>query len=97
MVDLRIVATTEALLAVIKLATVIAGFFIVWLGARAYRNERNPTVLWLTIGMAVLTLGAISEGAAFQGLGWTIGQSHIFEAVVTLFGFGVLVYSLYAK
>lgn len=43
-----------------------------------------------------MTLGAISEGAAYQGLQWTIGQSHIFEAVVTLIAFAVLVYSLYA-
>lgn len=58
---------------------------------------RQPTLLWLTVGMAVLTLGAVSEGAAYRGLNWTINQSHVFEAIVTVIGFLILVYSLYAR
>jgi hypothetical protein len=54
-------------------------------------------LLWLTVGMAVLTLGAVSEGAAYQGLQWTLDESHIFEAVVTLLGFGILVYSVASR
>lgn len=90
-------AQNEYLLAVLKLATVAAGFFIVYLGMKAYRRGRQKSVLWLAVGIFVLTLGAISEGAAFQGLGWTLDQSHLFEAIVTLAGFSVLLYSLYAR
>lgn len=87
----------DTLLAAVKLVTVIAGFYIVFLGARAYRRTRQRHILLLTVGLAILTLGAISEGLALQGLGWTTNQSHIFEAFVTLLGFLVLVYSLVAK
>lgn len=87
--------TTELILVGLKLVTVVLGFIIVYLGAKAYRSTRRKPLLWLTVGMGIMTLGAISEGAAFQGLRWSLGESHLFEAVVTLLAFGVLVYSLY--
>lgn len=87
----------DTILSVIKLITVFAGFYIVYLGFRAYRKLRQKHVLFLTVGMFVLTLGAISEGLALQGLNWSTNQSHIFEAIVTLVGFVILVYSLVAK
>ena len=90
------VTSTEIMLSGIKLLTVLLGIIVVYLGWKAYRASRRKPLLWLTAGMLIMTLGAISEGAAFQGLGWTIEQSHIFEAIVTLVAFAVLVYSLYA-
>jgi hypothetical protein len=84
-------------LSILKALTILLGLVIVYLGARAYRAQPRKPLLWLTVGIGVLTLGAISEGVAFQGLGWTLDQSHLFEAVVTLAGFGVLVYSLYSS
>lgn len=90
------VTSTEVVLSGIKLATVALGALIVYLGWRAYRTSRRKPLLWLTVGMFVMTLGAISEGLAFQGLGWGLASSHIFEAVVTLIAFAILVYSLYA-
>lgn len=88
--------TTVLILSVLKLVTVILGFVIVYLGIKAYRTTRRKPILWLTVGMAVMTLGAISEGLAFQGFNWGLDESHVFEAIVTLLAFGVLVYSLYA-
>ena len=79
----------------LKIVTIALGFVIVYMGWKAWRTSRRAPVLWLTIGMAVMTAGALSEGAAFQGLHWTLEQSHLVEAVVTLIAFAVLVYSLY--
>lgn len=90
------VESTEVVLSVIKLFTVVLGVVVVYLGWKAYRQTRRKPLLWLTVGMGIMTLGAISEGIAFQGLGWAIERSHVFEAVVTLIAFAVLVYSLYA-
>jgi hypothetical protein len=89
------VTSTQIELSALKLVTVLLGFVIIYLGWKAYRTSRRKPLFWLTVGMAIMTLGAISEGAAFQGLQWTIEQSHLFEAVVTLIAFAVLVYSLY--
>ena len=88
--------STIIILSILKLLTILMGFVIVYLGVRAWRSTRRKPLLWLTVGMLIMTLGAVSEGAAYQGLQWTIDQSHVFEAVVTLVAFAVLVYSLYA-
>ncbi|MGQ0536633.1 MAG: DUF7521 family protein [Methanobacteriota archaeon] len=87
---------TELALAGIKAVTVALGFWIVYLGWKAARARGSRAMLWFTVGMVLMTVGAISEGLAFQGLRWTLDQSHIAEAGVTLVAFGVLVYSLYA-
>lgn len=90
------VTSTDLMLSGIKLVTVLLGVTVVYLGWKAYRASHRKPLLWLTVGMLIMTLGAISEGAAYQGLQWTIERSHIFEAVVTLIAFAVLVYSLYS-
>lgn len=90
------VESTELILSGIKLVTVALGVLVVYLGWKAYRTSHRQPLLWLTVGMFIMTLGAISEGAANLGLGWTLDQSHIFEAIVTLIAFAVLVYSLYS-
>lgn len=90
------VTSTEIALSALKLITVGLGFVIIYLGWKAYRTSHRKPLLWLTLGMIVMTLGAISEGLAYQGLGWTLDQSHLFEAIVTLIAFSILVYSLYA-
>jgi hypothetical protein len=87
---------TTLILSAIKLVTVVLGVLVIYLAAKAYRSTRRRPLLWLTVGMAIMTLGAISEGLAYQGLQWSLDQSHIFEAIVTLVAFAVLVYSLYA-
>lgn len=88
--------STEIVLSTIKLVTVLLGVLVVYLGWKAYRTSRREPLLWLTVGMLIMTLGVISEGAAYQGLGWTLDRSHVFEAIVTLVAFAVLVYSLYS-
>lgn len=87
---------TVIMLSSIKLVTVALGVVVVYLGWKAFRTSRTRPLLWLTVGMFIMTMGAVSEGIAYQGLQWTIGESHIFEAIVTLVAFGVLVYSLYS-
>lgn len=83
-------------LSALKLVTILLGFVIVYLGAKAYRKSHRRPLLLLTIGMGVMTLGAIAEGAAYQGLNLGLDQAHLVEAVVTLVAFAILVYSLYS-
>lgn len=83
-------------LSVVKTVTVLLGFVVLYLGWKAYHKTRATHLFWLVMGMGLMTLGAISEGIAFQGFGWSLDQSHVLESVVTLAGFAVLVYSLYA-
>lgn len=94
-----------AVLTLIKAITVVLGLIVMYQGSKAYRATRRKSLLLLTIGMAIMTLGAVSEALAYRGLElllgrdfqWTLDQSHLFEAIVTLVGFAVLVYSLYTR
>lgn len=83
------------MLTVMKAVTVILGCVVIFLGAKAYRASKRKPLLWLTVGMGIMTLGAIVEGLATQG-GLGLDTSHMLEGIVTLVAFGVLVYSLYA-
>ncbi|MFA5862006.1 MAG: hypothetical protein WDA16_09970 [Candidatus Thermoplasmatota archaeon] len=82
-------------ISILKSLTVVLGIVIVYLAAKSYRASRKRPIFLLTVAMALLTLGAISEGILFQGLRWTIEQSRLVEAVITLVAFAILVYSLY--
>lgn len=84
------------LLTVLKVITIGLGFLVVYLGLKAWRGSRKRSLLWLALGMAVMALSSISEAFAYQGLNWTLGQSHLFSAVVQLIAFAMLVWSLYA-
>lgn len=84
-------------LVALKLVTFALGLYLVYLGYKAYRKQRQRTVLWLTAGLLILTVGVGSEYAAFAGLNWSLQVSHFVEAVVGVIGFAVLVYSLHAK
>ena len=88
-------ADPTLLLSALKAVTVGLGVVILYVGGKAWRNTRRKPLLYLTVGMAVMTLGAVSEGIAQLGLGWSLDLSHVFEAVVTLVAFAILVYSLY--
>lgn len=89
--------STELMLVILKFMTVVLGMYIVFLGFRAYQKQPSRSLFWMTLGMVTLTAGAISEGFAQLGFGWSLDSSHIFEALVTLAGFAVLVYSLVVR
>jgi len=84
----------ELMLSVLKLVTVILGGYIVLLGLRAYKKAPSRSILLMTVAIATLSMGAISEGVAGKGWGWDLAPSHLFEAIVTLVGFVFLVMSV---
>lgn len=84
-------------LVVLKAGSVLMGLVLVGLAIRAYRKVRQQSFAWFAAALAVLTAGAFSEAVAYQGLCWPLWRSHIFEAVVTLVGFLLIVRALYVR
>lgn len=81
------------ILSALKIVTVLAGIvFLAWAG-KAYLKHRTRNMAALVLAVALLTLAAVSEGIAFQVLGFPLADAHIVEAVFTLAGFLVLVVS----
>lgn len=82
------------LLGVTKTIAVLLGLLLTWFAWRAYRIKRERTLLGLAIGMGVLTLSAIAEGAVYNFLNWPLVASQTVGALTTVGGFGVMLYSL---
>jgi len=84
----------EAILAGLKLVTVVLGAVFLFYTWRAYRKYGSPQLLILFVAVLLLTAAAVAEGLMVQVLKSPLDEAHVAEAVLTLAGFGVLVYSL---
>lgn len=74
----------------------LLGIYFLLRATRAYRSHRSRHLFVLAVAVAFLTLGILAEGFAVQILGWPLSSAHVVEASISLVGFGILVYSLYA-
>ncbi|MEZ3116529.1 hypothetical protein RYH80_11480 [Halobaculum sp. MBLA0147] len=88
----------DTAIAVTKLGTLVLGGLISYLGWQAYTRTRAAPLRALSIGFAIVTLGAALGGVIDQFLG---SQSTLWGVLVssslTLVGFGVITYSLYME
>ncbi|MFB6281884.1 MAG: hypothetical protein ABEH40_07695 [Haloferacaceae archaeon] len=82
---------------VIKTLTLALGGLITLLSYRAYARTGARPLRALAIGFGVVTAGAIAAGVLDQltplGLQWSV----LAESLLTLAGFAVITYSLYAE
>lgn len=84
-----------ALLVATKTVTLLFGGTITYLSLRAYRRTGSPALRALTIGIGLVTTGAILGGLLHQVIGLSLRLSITIQSVFTAFGFSVLLYSLY--
>lgn len=84
------------LLSIIKIATVVLGAVFLGITWRAYRRQPNRGLLVLFIAVVLMTVAAVAEGLAFRAIGLSLDQAHIIEALFTVAGFAVLVYSVWS-
>lgn len=87
---------TILLLSALKIVTVALGAVFLGITLKAYVRRPNRGMLVLFFAVGLLTVSAVAEGLAYQALGLTLDQSHIIEALFTLAGFAVLVYSVWS-
>ena len=85
------------LFGIIALKTVILllGSGISYIAYRAYRRTGAPSLRALSIGFGVITVGALLAGIANQVLGVSFRLGVLLNSLLTVIGFGVIIYSLY--
>lgn len=83
------------LIVVLKTVTVVLGGVITFLAYTAFRRTGSPALRSLTLGFALVTLGALLAGAVDQVVGLETEVALVVESVLTAAGFAVIVYSLY--
>ena len=87
-VEIAIVAT--------KTVTLGLGALIAYLSYKAYARTGEPALRALSVGFAAVTLGAVAGGVIdlVLPLGFLYGV--LVQSLLTLVGFAVITYSLYA-
>ena len=88
---------STTLLTAAKAVTLLFGGILTLLSLRAYRRTGSPALRALTVGIGLLTAGAILGGALHRILGLPLETSATLQSVFTAIGFGVLTYSLYTE
>lgn len=84
------------LLSVLKGITTILGLYFLSVAFRAYRRHRDRGLGVLTVAVGFLTAATLVEGFVYQILGWDLATAHVAEAVLSLVGFAILLWSLRA-
>jgi hypothetical protein len=81
----------------VKTGTLLLGGLITVLSLKAARRTASAALQALGVGFGLVTLGALLAGVGHQFTSLSLAQSVVIESTLTLVGFGVIVYSLYAE
>ncbi|WP_049893526.1 DUF7521 family protein [Halogranum rubrum] len=82
---------------VAKTGILILGGLITLISYRAYRRTGASALQFLAIGFGVVTFGSLLGGVLDQLLHIGLATSVLIESALTLVGFAVIFYSLYAE
>jgi hypothetical protein len=80
----------------VKTGTLALGSIITFLSIKAARRTGSSALKALGVGFGLVTAGALLAGVGHQFTALSLAQSIVIEGSLTLVGFGVIVYSLYA-
>jgi len=83
------------ILTVAQFLIVVFGAIVIYYANRSYSRSKSKSILFLAIGFAVVTIGAVAAGILFNLV--TVGNLATVEAVQAVsqaVGFFIIVYSL---
>lgn len=85
------------LVVVASAVTLALGAVLTHLAYRAYRRTGSPVLRSFTLGFGLVTLGLLFGGGVHQVLGLGFLPGLLAQRLLTVAGFGLLIYSLYAN
>lgn len=80
-----------------KTITLLLGALITYFAYSAYRRTDARALGALSVGFGIVTIGALSAGVVDQVLGGPQRNALLVESILTMVGFVVILYSLYAE
>lgn len=89
-------ALTLVLLQIAQFLILVFGLVIVYFGSKSYRRTKSKSMLLLSIGFAVVSVGSVLGGVAFQLMGADLQTASTIEAWAQAIGFLIIVLSLAA-
>lgn len=84
-------------LIIVKLITMVIGFVIAATAYRGYRRNHSKSMLYLAIGFAIISIGAVIEGILFDVLQFSIFWAGTVQTSIVAVGMLVILYSLYGR
>ncbi len=79
-----------------KVLALVLGAFIVYLAYRGFRRNRSRPLFYVAVGFALITAGTLAEGVLYVILGSELLTALAVGTAVTVLGFLVIIYSIYA-
>lgn len=80
-----------------KIVVLLLGLFIAYQAYLGYARNGSEPMLYLAIGFALISVGAIMEGLLFEVLELEIFVAGAIQTGITALGMLVVLYSLYGR
>ena len=84
-------------LVIAKLVTMALGFIIAFQAYRGYRRSNSQSMLYLAVGFAIISFGAIIEGILFDVVGLTFHNAGTAATAIVAVGMLTILYALYGR
>lgn len=84
-------------LIIAKAVTMVIGLLIAVTAYRGYQRSGNESMLYLAIGFAIISVGAVVEGIFFDVLHFSIFWAGTVQTIIVAVGMLVILYSLYGR
>jgi uncharacterized membrane protein (DUF441 family) len=94
----RLVAFTQLFwfASITKVIALFLGAFIVYLAYKGYKRNASKPLLYVALGFGLITAATFLEGVMFVILSSDILAAIATATVVTVIGFGAIIYSIYS-
>lgn len=89
--------TVATAIVIAKAGILVLGGLITFFSYKAYQRTGVPALRLLALGFGVVTFGSFLGGVLDQLLGIELATSVLIDSLLTLLGFVVIFYSLYAE
>lgn len=90
-------ASVATAIVVAKAGILVLGGLITFFSYRAYQRTGASALRFLALGFGVVTFGSFLGGVLNQLLHIQLATSVLIDSILTLVGFAVIFYSLYAE
>jgi len=88
---------THTELVVAKIITMTLGFLIAYKAYRGYHRYGSEPMLYVAIGFAFISFGAVIEGILFDVVGFSIFLAGTVQTSIVAIGMLFVLYSLYGR
>ncbi len=82
------------LVIVTRLLSLILGAAIVILAYKGYRRSNSRSMMFLALGLTLVTIGAFVEGVLFEFFHFDITLIHAVESTINVLGFLTILYAV---